>query len=65
MWYKVTHPLYGSEIMFESWGELCDTTVELAEQAIYDVVKQEICTLTEIMLRTAVEYAPETPDTLS
>ena len=64
-WYKATHRLYGSDTMFESWLELCEATIELAEDAVHRTIKEQICRLSDEMLNTAEEYEPETPHRIS
>ena len=64
-WYKVTHHLYGTSTMYESWLELCESTLEIAEEAVYRTIKDSICLVADEMLNTAEEYVPETPNSLS
>ena len=57
--YKVNHPLYGSEILFDSWTTLCDHTMELAEaeakERLMDQLLDEISHISDEMIETAEE----------
>ncbi len=57
--FKVTHPLYGSEIIFDSWTTLCEHTMELAEAEaktrLMDQLIDEVTRISDEMIDTAEE----------
>ena len=61
--YKVTHPLYGSSREFDSWMELSEVTVELAELEARRLLNEEfealVHKIADEMIDTAEEYEPE------
>ncbi len=59
--FKVTHPLYGSDVIFDSWTTLCEYTMDLAEDEAKRQLVDELIRRTEIiadeMMSTAAEVA--------
>lgn len=58
--YKATHPLYGSDNIFDSWMTLCEATFDLAKEEIsrrIDITKA-ISDLSDEMIESAEEYEP-------
>lgn len=57
--FKVTHPLYGSEIIFDSWTTLCEHTMELAEveakSRLMNQLLDEVSRISDEMIATAEE----------
>ena len=61
--YKTTHPLYGSDNIFDSWMTLCEFTMDLAEdeakRRLNDVLIKMISDISDEMIATAEEYEPD------
>lgn len=59
--FKVNHPGYGSEVIFDSWMTLCEHTMELAEDEAKRQLMDELIRRTELiadeMIATAEEVA--------
>lgn len=64
-WYRVTDKRYGNDTMFESWPELLEETYTLAILSAQSTFGDYVKSIATAMLRTAEEYEPETPNTLS
>ena len=60
--YKTTHPLYGSDNVFDSWMTLCELTLDIAEKEAKRRfnLTQAISDLADEMIDTAEEYEPQT-----
>lgn len=58
--YKVTHPLYGKENIFDSWLILCEATSDIAGQIARERLKPEFeklaLEIADEMINTAEEY---------
>ena len=58
----MTHPLYGSDVIFDSWTTLCELTMDLAEdeakRRLNDSLCELISTIADEMIATAEEYEP-------
>lgn len=61
--YKTTHPLYGSDNVFDSWMTLCELTMDLAEdeakRRLNTLLVQTISDIADEMMETAEEYEPQ------
>lgn len=61
--YRVTHPLYGSDNIFDSWMTLCEVTMDIAEDEaknrLNDMIVAMITNIADEMIATAEEYEPE------
>jgi hypothetical protein len=64
IYYKTTHPLYGSDNIFDSWMTLCELTMDLAEdeakRRLNNLFVQTISDIADEMMDTAEEYEPQT-----
>ena len=60
--YKMTHPLYGSDNVFDSWMTLCELTMDIAEdeakRRLNTLLVQTISDIADEMMETAEEYEP-------
>jgi len=61
--YRTTHPLYGSENIFNSWLSLCEYTMDLAEEEAKRRLTEQLVDLINViadeMIATAEEYEPK------
>lgn len=58
----MTHPLYGSDNVFDSWMTLCELTMDIAEdeakRRLNTLLVQTISDIADEMMETAEEYEP-------
>ncbi len=73
IYYKTSHPLYGSENVFDSWMVLCEVTLELAQDEArrrtlagsdeqLPILSELTNKISDEMIATAEEYEPEETD---
>jgi hypothetical protein len=55
----VTHPLYGSEVIFDSWTTLCEHTMDLAEDEAKRQLMDELIARTGLIADEMVKSAEE------
>ena len=57
--YKVSHPLYGTDTVFDSWMTLCELTMDIAEdeakRRLNTVLVETISAIADEMMSTAEE----------
>ncbi len=62
IYYRVSHPAYGNDILFDDWTMLCKVTMAIAEAAtkkrLDDIFNDLMGKLSDEMIATADEYAP-------
>lgn len=62
LYFKATHPTYGSDNIFDDWGTLCRVTMDLAEEAtkkrLDDIFNELMCNLSDQMLASVYEFTP-------
>lgn len=60
VWYKATHPIYGSDNIFDSWMTLCECTFDLAREEAIKRLETNITDLAHViadeMIDTIEEY---------
>jgi hypothetical protein len=60
----VTHPLIGSDNIFDSWMTLCEAVMEIAEdeakKRLNGAIVDLITTIADEIIETAEEYEPQT-----
>lgn len=60
--YKVTHPFYGEDNVFDSWMVLCEMTLEIAEEQakirLMGQLRELTASIADEMINTAEEYEP-------
>ena len=63
--YKITHPLIGETLHFDSWEELCEHVMDVAEKEaerrLIDTLCDMIGQISDEMIEHAEEYEPELP----
>lgn len=64
--YRVTHPLYGSNVVFDHYAELCEKTMDIAirkaEELLLPAVQELASYLADEMIETAEEYESKATD---
>lgn len=58
--YKVFHPIYGSDVVFDSWMTLCESTMDLAtieaHKRLGPQFEELVSEIADEMIETAKEY---------
>jgi hypothetical protein len=62
IYFKVTHPAYGEDTLFDDWTLLCKVTMALAEaqtkERLDTIFNDLMCKMSDEMIATAEEYVP-------